>query len=320
MKALKKALQLFLMKVYGLTEEEATSLLNKDEEGNTNEEFVAPNLNDKLLDLDKARVAKLKGKEGEENELFKQGFNKAKKEVLTKLENELREKYDVTDDKLTGAALVEAIVTEKAKPNVQNAKDINEEVLKAHPAYIALEKAKIKAEKDAQALAKTEVEKVQKQYERKEVLSTIKSEALNKFLALNPVLAKNATVAENQKRKFVDLFDSYDYEKQTDGTYLIMVGEGDARKRLEDGHGNPLKLDDLVKQEASNYYEFAVQQPKGSAGNGGAGGGGGADDKKYEFKVPTNEDEYNDAIFNAKNVEERQAIDKAWTENKPATV
>lgn len=326
MKHLKKLLQAFLVKVYGLSEDEAADLLNKSEDGTVSEDYIAKDLGEKLLELDKTRVAKLKGKEGEENENFKQGYNKAKKEVLKKFEDDLRAEYgDVDEDgNLKGTELVKAIVTLKAKPTAANAKDISEDVVKAHPAYITLEKANKKAISDADKRVTEEVQKVKDEYAKAETLGKVKQNVLTTFLGLKPVLSQDASKAKSQQDLFVNLFDQFDYEPQADGTYLVMEGTGDQRKRKEDGHGNPIKLQDLVKQEAGKYYDFAVQDPKGSGGNGGAGAGGdggaGGGGTEYQFKMPKNIDEYNNAIFNAKDAGERAAIKTAWDEsNKGAT-
>lgn len=315
MKNLKKLLQLFLVKAYGLTEDEAAALLNKAEDGtDKGDDYVDDKLTDKLLDLDKAKVAKLKGKDGEENENFKQGYNKAKKETLSKFEKDIADEYEFENDaKLTGIELVKAIVTTKAKPTTANAKDITEDVIKAHPTYIALEKANAKAIKDSDKKVVDEVNKVRAEFAQKETASKVKDVALAKLLELKPVLPKDAKLAKNQTELFVNRYLTGDYEQQADGRFLAFTGTGDQRKRVEDEHGHPVYLDDQIKTDVASFFEIQKQDDKGSAGNGGgagAGGGGGAG--AFQFTLPKNEADYNTAIFNANSPEERAAIKEAY--------
>ena len=78
------------------------------------------------------------------------------------------------------------------------------------------------------------------------------------------------------------------------------------------GETNPIYLDKFVELEASKLYDFAVQSPKGGAGNGGGPGGDGGS----KLVVPTSEEAYSMAIIEAGTQEERDEITAAYEASK----
>lgn len=297
-----KLLVAYLAKVNGQTEDEVASLiLEKKADGTYDEDKVLDGGLDAILAKDTERVTKLKGEDPAKK--FTEGLNKGKKEALEGLEKQLREAYGVDEDsKLKGAELVKAVV-EKTKAPLK-AGDLKDDDVKKHPVYLQLEAAKNKALEDAKAEHEAKVKEIETGHAKKETLQGVKSEVFKAFDALKPVLSKDAAKAARSRERFAAQFEGYTYEKQADGSYLIIDKDG---KRLEDKHGNPKKLNDLVKETAEQEFEFVAQDPKGNGGNGGGGGTGSGG-----VKLPKTEEEFNEMVLNEPDPAKRAEISTAW--------
>lgn len=301
---LKDLLLKYLAKINGISEKKAAALIfQKAENG---EDLDESKLNDDvlntLLDKDAARVQKLSKGDEAVTKAFDNGYNKALKEEKTNFEKLLRKRHNIDEEgKLKLNDLLDKIDAAKIE---KQGTELTEENIKKHPLYLSLERSK---KEEIETLTSSH-ETALKELENKQASSVMKVSAKNKVLDyfdnLKPVLSKEATKAANQRTSFANLFDAYDFQ----------AGEGDAdpliidpatNKRLEDKHGNPVSLADLVQQKADQYYDFVVQDPKGAPGNkGGAGGDGVA--------VPDSKEAYETAILEAKTSEERIAIADAY--------
>lgn len=242
-----------------------------------------------LISLDKARIVKLK--EDTEKDSYQKGYKKAQGESLTAAENEFKEKYGV-ETNLKGAELIDHIIKEQltkaGKVDVSN-----DEEVKKSSVYQAMEKKLLKEMKDLKEAGEAKVKELETTYKKEGTFNKVGQSAIEILTGLQPILPKNATVAETYKRDFLNELKGYEYEEK-DGKILVSK-DG---KLLEDGHGNTLSWEDHVKKIAGNRFEFAVN-------NNGENSGDKNDPKKKDQPVaypaginkPKNEDELS-AIMN----------------------
>ena len=102
------------------------------------------------------------------------------------------------------------------------------------------------------------------QSKKEKTFSIIQNKALTQLESLNPILPTNATVAANQKNWFVNSLKEYEFDVQ-DGGNIVVMKDGKAQ---QDAHGNSVRFEDLVKNIASQNFEFKANNGGGNAGNG----------------------------------------------------
>lgn len=270
-----------LTKYFNKTDEELEDIIyDKDGDDITLKEGVA----DALIDMDAERIKKIKSEvSGEGTKKFEEGFNKAKKETLTKFEKELKEKYGLETD-LTGLDLINLFAEELGTKGGE----ITEDNIKTHPIYIKLEKEWNESAEQKVSGIKTEFDEFKANVEKNKKLVSVKSAARSAFLKLNPVLSDDPARAENQTQEFLNKLAEHDYIIDGD-TILIKDGDG----RLEDGHGNPTSFETFVKSKAEALYDFKVQDQRDSPGNQNSGGG--------SVKKKITKEEYNKKVIEAEN-------------------
>lgn len=214
-----------------------------------------------ILTEDAARIERLKGDNFEGT--YQQAYAKAKKEVLTARETELKEKYGIDSEK-TGLDLIDAIITEKSAQAAKGATP-DENTVKTSPAYIALEKQLKKQVSDTEKTWSEKYNALEAQRNADKVFAGVKAKAETLLKGLNPVESKNPNVAANIKNQFfAALEQGYKFETAQDGTVIIKDAEGNVKS---DAHGHNLTLDALVKDVSSNYYDFAENNGGANAGN-----------------------------------------------------
>jgi len=308
----------YFAKVLGISEVEASDLIFDKTEGEPTEGqtvydlklkdqdpykvTLKPDVLTSLLASDSGRVEKIKSGV-DTTPAFQKGYDKAKSEVLTAKEKELREKYDIEDTKLKLDDLLVNIIAKNSDDDL-----LPDDKVKTHPLYLALEKSKLQDIETLEGTHAKALEDLQKTQEQDKVLGKVNSLVLGYFNELNPILSQDPVKAENARKDFVNKFSSYEYQAQEEGDPLI-IKDG---KRVEDAHGNPLSLKSLVTSAAESQYDFEVQKTKGAPGNG-------KDDDKDEktVVVPGSREEYDEAIFNAKSADERVALADAWEAAHP---
>lgn len=243
-------LKAVLKTVYGYTDEQVAGTLAKTDAEQTSE----------ILALDANRVTKFKSAQ---TEAFDNGHKKGKGETLSVREKELRTKYEIDDETLTGDSLIETIVSKKAGASGTGSKGkLTDDEIKAHPLYVALQE---QAKKDVTAKEKEWQEKYdgyESKIQKEGRLSKAKAEAEKLLTTLNPVLPKNADVAANLKNLFASQLEGYDYDFQ-DGV-IVVTKDG---KVVEDKHGKRVGFDEIVKDISSKFFEFAESTPRENAGN-----------------------------------------------------
>lgn len=237
----------------------------------------------KILDLDAERYKTLKENVTKEigTEKFQEGFKKDKKEILEKLEKDMKDKFGIESSK-TGIDLVEEIVSTKSEKGKGG--NMDDDAIKRSKVYQDLE---AKARQDAETM-KTDFEKQLKDitdgnnYEK--TFSDVSNEAMKIFNGLNPVLPQNKTVADNQVGNFISSLKNYKFDKQGD-RIVVMDKDG---KVVQDNHGNSKSFEEIIKDSASGLFEF-----KKNGGGGGSGNNNNDDDKGkgYSGVLPKTVDE-----------------------------
>lgn len=286
-------LELYLLATLNLSKDEVAELISDGK--------LKAEAKEKLLNLDKERVRNLT------TEKVDEGYKKAQKEVLSKFESQLKEKYGISSNKV-GLELVEEVVSAKsAKPG-----EIKDEDVKKHKLYLDLAENQQKAIDEAVKKKQLEFDNYRNEVEGSKVLEQVRNKALTVFKGLKPILSEDATKAENQTKLFLNqLLTAKKY--RIDGERVIMLD--DNGKDLTDAHGKRVDFETHLKELAGNHFDFQVSDPKGSGGAGGAGGSGGGGGA---VKQPKSKDEFVKAMEGAKTAEERAAISKGWREFQQA--
>jgi hypothetical protein len=263
-------------KMFNWTETEAKERLFDGEE--LKEDYA-----DVILEADKARVAKLKE---ERTTYHDTGFKKAEKQFKTYAEETFKKltNYNGTEDNFE--AMFSAWYETEKKKLVKNV-EVNEDTVKKHPAYIALETTTI-PKQQFDDLQKA-FDEFKTQGQKAQVMGVVTGRAWDVVSAANPILSDNPQVAENRRRDFLAKFSGYDYEL-TDDNKIIVSKDG---KRLEDEHANHKPFEAFVMELAGMNFDFQAQGDKGNAGNKGGGSGGAA---FVITEKPTTKAEYNAAI------------------------
>ena len=263
-----------LSKAYNQDTGKIAELLKNGEE--LSEEQQTEILN-KILELDTQRVENIK-KSVSTKEFIEQGYNKAKKEVLTKFEDELKAKFGIESDK-TGQDLVDFIVSEKAEKG-GSGEGLTEDAIKRSKFYQDLESKSRKDLSDLKTTYEKQIEDINNGHNYEKTFSEVSQKALTIFNGLNPILPQSKTVADNQVKIFVDSLKGFKFEKQDD-RIVVMDSEG---KVVQDGHGNSRSFEDIVKEQASGLFEFKANNGGSGSGNGGQGQGGSG--SSYAGNVP----------------------------------
>lgn len=257
-----KLLRALLAKAYKMQDGDIDEILNSSADDAHEAAQTA------ILDKDAARITELK--KPKDGQSFQDGYKKAKSEVLTQFEKDLREKYEIEDDKLIGVDLVEAVVAARSKG--AKPKELTDDDVKRHPVYQSLDKATKKQIKDLETDYTGKLAEKDKESARNQTFSTVSEKVMEVFTALNPVIPGNPKVAANLQKTFLDRFRGFEYEIQDNGKRILVSKDG---KLLEDGHGHSLDFDALIKEQAAELFEFKANNGGQNAGNGGKGGSGG---------------------------------------------
>ena len=230
----------------------------------------------KLLDEDAKRVEAIK-KSVDTKPAFQDGFKKAKSEVLTDFEKELKEKFGLESDKM-GLELVEELVSKKSEGGQGG--DLTEDAIKRSKVFQDMESNLKKQITTVKTEYETKINEIQDGYKAEQTFSNVSQKALQIFNGLNPILPQNKTVADNQVKFFVNSLKDFKFDVQ-DERIVVMDKDG---KVLEDGHGNSRSFEDIVKETASGLFEFKANNGGSGSGNGGQGQGGSG--SSYAGSVP----------------------------------
>lgn len=286
----------FLAKTLNKPEDAVASLFNED--GSVKDNAIS-----ELTSWDANRVKSLKDKD---QLTFDNGYKKAQGEVLTKQEKKLKETFAL-DTESTGDELISELKIAVASKNPIG--EITEDVIKKHPAYLSLEKAKAKEVKEAKESADQKINEFTAEQTRKERFAQVAEKALEIVQSKNPILPSDA--AKAKRRLTVDVVDplkGYDYE--INGDEIVILKDG---KRLEDAHGHPVKFEDHVLNTASQSLDFKTLEDRQSPNakpNPAAG-------KNTPAFVPKNEADYQSYLAKTDvTPAEKTAVIKAWSDQQ----
>ena len=276
-----KKLNGFLSKTLKMDDEELASLYN--EAGELTSLTAAEK-------ADTSRVAKLK----EEND---SQYKRGQKEVATKFETKLKEKYGVSSDE-TGVDLVDLILTTE----LEKVKGKGDEDITAHPEYL-----KLKSESDRMLKAKDKewqkkIEDLELKHARESMFSKVKERAFAELDNLRPILPEDAKKAQKWKEKYIEDFRAYDFTEQ-DGM-IVVLKDG---KPLQDSHGYNKSFADLVKETASEIFDFQTADDRTSPGN---------RQQQSNIIAPRNEEEFIQKMREAKTPEEQAKVMESYQSKK----
>jgi hypothetical protein len=241
------------------------------------------------------------------------------REALAKIERQVKEKYGVESTKV-GIELIDEVITERVNGVSKGdpAKMTEEQLLKL-PAVAAINDKLVKATNELASITTkaTELEQFKTQAEQREFQSTIVTEALSKFKALNPALPDDAEKAEKQTRLFQKAILDGKYKvEEVDGKKVIFPVDNEGNY-ITNSHKARITFDDHVKGVTEEYFGITQQGKKSGAGNdnnqGGGQGAGGA--SKFTGVLNTTAD-VKKAVSEAKTDEERANIMNAWDEKQ----
>ena len=236
----KKKLEGFLAKALNIATEDMDSLYN--ESGELSDLSIAEK-------ADAARIKKLKDDAASQ---YKRGL----KEGASKVETELKDKYEIDSD-LIGVELFSHILeTEIGKVSNDN-KDIT-----AHPEYVKLKLEQDKALKAKDKEWQKKLDEAEAGFRKQAVLSKVKDRALAALEGLKPILPEDSRKAAKWKSMFVNEVLKFDYQEADDN--FIPLKDGKPR---EDDHAKLINFDDHIREIASDFFEFETAEKRSSAGN-----------------------------------------------------
>lgn len=287
-----------LQKVYNLPETEVASLYKLDDEGKPTTEY-AENALDIILQKDAERVANLKGKPVDTTELYNKAVKETEGKIHSKWEESLRADYPTVDPerKLRGDELRRAVkeyrFQQQEVPDVKN-----------HPEFLSLEQRAQKALEEERESWQKKFEEQEQTFIQRQQWEGITKDIRSYFFGSGFVLPEDKAMQEAHFEDFVPKFQGFKFQRNADGSILVMNPDG---SRVEDPHGNAIFLDKLVLLTGKSKYPIMKQPPVGSAGN----DNGGKPTVSYSFK-----DEKDYMIqYNAvpaSDYEKREAMYKSW--------
>jgi hypothetical protein len=233
---------------------------------------------DDALDfLKKKDAERIKAIKGDVDAIGEKRFGEGKALSLGKLEKELREEYGYADETKRGKELVKELIALQLKA----ASATDEAKIKASKEYRDIERqlADERAGFDKR-LADKEAEVISR-YQGERDTQTVLDEAAVIFDAWEPVLPGDAAKAANQRRIFLEQLRGFKFKvTQADGKTDILPMKPDGSGRMEDDHGHPITLRQLVESRAGQLFDKKASQERTGAPDpnkvgGGSGGGSG---------------------------------------------
>lgn len=269
MKTEREVLQGLLTQAYGLSEEGVASLYNEEKTE------LLPDAYEKILESDRVRISKFKA---DEKKIREESYGRAKREVMSDYEKQIREKYQLQSDK-QGVELIDDLV--ESYRSQGGGGDLTDEQIKKSKLFLDYVENTKKEYQTKLDEKENELVKFKAEVAEKETWYTAK-EAANAILeSLKPILPEDATKANQWKNIYLNELRSLKREMR-DGKIILLDEDG---KDLQDGHGNRISFEAKAKEIAEKYFEFAEGNQRGNP-NGGNGGGG---QRKFVF---TSDEDY----------------------------
>lgn len=292
----------FLKAFLGISEEKAQEILDSEDAEQQIKSLNADNLKKK----------------------FDEGHKKASKLTSKQLVDALKAEFDID---LSGETAQELAQSLKEQISDREAEDVSEETIKAHPAYKALQSDLTRKDQDfnkaVEKKVKEQVKEKEAQYQkdlkaakRQGLMTEAEVEAERWLTENNAVLSTDPEKRKKQIKELARKLDSYDLEKDEDGSFLISK-DGTPLTNKE-GHNAALpdifgEYDYLFNFQTTQQRQSTQLDPKNPGGNG---------QQKvfqhYKGEVPKTEQEYKALEIKAVNREiSREAfkeVEAAWAE------
>jgi hypothetical protein len=205
----------------------------------------------KILELDAQRITKYKS---DSDSQYKRGV----KEGASKIEKEVKEKYELDSD-LLGVDLVDQLVVKK----IEEAKAAGTKDITKHPEYIKLQVSIEKQLKDRDKEWQEKIEAKEREYSKAKLFEKVRDKALLQLSELNPILPTDVRKSQVWKETFLNDLRQASYMEGEDGTLIVLNAEG---KPLQTPHGKNVTFDEFAKETADKYFEYPVSQERSSAG------------------------------------------------------
>jgi len=289
-------------------EELAELLYQKSEEG---EETLKEGALDATKKLFEEKFQKIKTDSETKLKKVQDDFHKkGKKEALDILESEVKEKYDLDLD-LQGIELIDAVI-EKFK---QVDTKLTPDKVKLTDTFREAEKQWKKELKESLAAKEKELEELKTGFDKEKTWSQVSRDIRGILMNQKPVLPKNQRAAENLVNIFLESFKDYEWQPGDNGEHLA-IKDG---KRVEDRMGNEVSFKSLIEGRIPEYFDIAVQGPKGNAGNEGGPGGGGSDGVPEKFENNEAYIKFVDAHPGEDNIDIRIKAMENWKKQEAAS-
>lgn len=233
-----------------------------------------------------------------------EGFNRAKKEVLSSKEKELKAKFELSDDFENFDGLIEAIVSKQSAKNKMNPEDVrNSEHYKND----------IKSWTDKYSKIKSEYEQFKNNVQTEKTNSIVSSrvKSILENVENKYVLPENETIRSNHFKSFMGLIlgDNVKFGvNESTGAIDVMDKDGNL---LRDDMQQTLDFDGYIQRHAKGFYQVAQGDQRKGTGNQTQGGTAGSGN--HNFNITSSED-YMRQYTAEKDAKVREAM-KAHYEN-----
>lgn len=205
-----------------------------------------------VIEADEKRIAKFTTEKTSQ-------YNRGIKEGASKIEKELKEKYDV-ESEVIGVELVDSIVLKQVEEATQaGSKDISK-----HPEYIKLQNDIDKRLKERDKDWSEKMELKDKEHQSEKLFSKIRDKALVNLDSRKPILPGDPRKAQVWKDTYLNELRTYNYQESEDGTPIVLDKEGNM---LKDTHGYAISFDEFEKSIAEKYFEYPKSEARSSSGN-----------------------------------------------------
>lgn len=240
---------------------------------------------------------------------FDEKFKAGQRNKADEYERALKSKFGIDSDK-QGEELIDEILTESSKKAGKKG-DLTDDDVKKHPAFLKMESEFKKQVKSAQDEAKKQLEELQTKQQRKEVFANVSKKAMELFEEMKPVLSEDAKKAAAQRELLLEKLSGFDFE-EVEGK-IIVSKEG---KVIENEFGHKLEFDALVKETASQYFDFKKAETRNApngAGSGAGSGNGQGGDHTYKGALPKNVAEWQTMMDSPDlSIKDKMAINDHW--------
>lgn len=240
---------------------------------------------------DSSRVAKLK----EEND---SQYKRGQKEVASKLEAKLKDKFDVDSD-LTGVELVDLILSTE----IEKVKGKSTEDITVHPEYLKLKSESDKLLRAKDKEWKEKLEAVQSEHNKQLIFSKVRDRAFAELDNLRPILPEDAKKAQKWKEKYIEEFKNFEFQ-DVEGRLTVLKDS----KPLQDEHGYNVTFEELVKNTAAEMFDFQTAEQRSSSAN--------QQQQSSKVIVPKNDEEYVQRMREAKTDPERIQVMESYQSQK----